>query len=109
MLFTWDTTNLCIVFRSWRITGTISLLFSLLAIIVLAAGYELVREFSRRYENKHNSMVGAFGNGEDGHEHDEHSSLLLVGGRRKENVEREGRIVKAAFYAVQVFYSFFIM
>ena len=40
---------------------------------------------------------------------DEHSSLLLVGGRRKESVEWEGKVVKAAFYGVQVFYSFFIM
>jgi hypothetical protein len=50
MLFTWDTTNLCIVFRGWRITGTLSLIVSLLAIILLTAGYEAVREASRRYE-----------------------------------------------------------
>lgn len=50
MLFTWDTTNLCIVFRSWRITGTWSLLWSLLAVMALTAGYEAVREACRRYE-----------------------------------------------------------
>lgn len=50
MLFTWDTTNLCIVFRGWRIEGTGSLIFSLVAIILLTAGYEAVREASRRYE-----------------------------------------------------------
>ena len=50
MLFTWDTRNLCIVFRQWRVTGTSSLIFSLLAIVLLTAGYELVREISRRYE-----------------------------------------------------------
>jgi copper transporter 1 len=50
MLFTWDTTDLCIVFRGWRITGTGSLIVSLLAIILLTAGYEAVREASRRYE-----------------------------------------------------------
>jgi len=50
MLFTWDTTNLCIVFRGWRIDGTISLIVSLIAIILLTAGYEAVREMSRRYE-----------------------------------------------------------
>lgn len=115
MLFTWDTKNLCIVFRSWRITGPISLLLSLLAVILLGVGYELVREMARKYESKHSNQVNAFGNGElevDGEAangQNEHSSLLWVGGRRKESVEREGRIVKAAFYAVQVFYSFFIM
>ena len=50
MLFTWDTTDLCIVFRGWRITGPGSPIVSLLAIILLTAGYEAVREASRRYE-----------------------------------------------------------
>ena len=44
MLFTWDTTNLCIVFPSWRITGTLSLIVSLLAVVALTAGYEAIRE-----------------------------------------------------------------
>lgn len=37
------------------------------------------------------------------------SSLLLVGRDSKQRAERTGTIVKAALYAVQVFYSFFIM
>jgi copper transporter 1 len=52
MLFTWDTTNLCIVFPSWRVTGTLSLIVSLLAVVALTAGYEAIREVSRRYEEK---------------------------------------------------------
>lgn len=51
MLFTWDTTNLCIVFRQWHIRGTASLVFSLLAIIAICAGYEALREGIRRYES----------------------------------------------------------
>lgn len=50
MLFTWDTTNLCIVFRWWRITNVLTLLISLVAVALLTAGYEAVREASRRYE-----------------------------------------------------------
>lgn len=50
MLFTWDTSNLCIVFRQWHITGTVSLVFSLAAIVALCAGYEALREASRKYE-----------------------------------------------------------
>ena len=50
MLFTWDTSNLCIIFHWWRITGLFSLLVSLAAVAALTAGYELVREASRRYE-----------------------------------------------------------
>jgi copper transporter 1 len=50
MLFTWDTTDLCIVFHGWHVTGTGSLIVSLLAIILMTSGYEAVREASRRYE-----------------------------------------------------------
>jgi copper transporter 1 len=50
MLFTWDTTDLCIVFPSWHISSTGSLVFSLLAVVLLTAGYEAIREMSRRYE-----------------------------------------------------------
>ena len=50
MLFTWDTTNLCIIFRWWRITNVLTLLISLAAVALLTAGYEAVREASRRYE-----------------------------------------------------------
>jgi hypothetical protein len=52
MLFTWSTKNLCIIFRSWHISGTISLLASLAAVAALTAGYEYVREMSRKYEEK---------------------------------------------------------
>ena len=65
MLFTWDTTNLCIVFRGWRIDGTGSLIFSLLAIVLLTAGYEAVREISRRYEaHERNVLEGRRGGGD---------------------------------------------
>jgi hypothetical protein len=50
MLFTWSTKDLCIVFRSWRVDGALSLLLSLAAIVALGAGYEAVRELSRRYD-----------------------------------------------------------
>jgi copper transporter 1 len=57
MLFTWDTTDLCIVFPSWHISGTGSLIFSLLAIVLLTAGYEAIREVSRRYETYSKSVM----------------------------------------------------
>lgn len=47
MLFTWDTENLCIVFRSWRVTNTFTLLVSLVAVVTLGIGYEALREFSK--------------------------------------------------------------
>lgn len=59
MLFTWDTNNLCIVFRSWRITSITSLLLSLLGVALLTAGYEAVREISRRYDAQLLASVSA--------------------------------------------------
>lgn len=51
MLFTWNTNNLCIVFRQWHVRGTTSLVFSLLAIVLIAMGYEGLRSLSARYES----------------------------------------------------------
>jgi hypothetical protein len=39
----------------------------------------------------------------------EERSSLLWAGNAAEAEEKTGRLVKAAFYGVQVFYSFFIM
>jgi copper transporter 1 len=50
MLFTWDTNNLCIIFRWWHIRTTPGLIFSLLGVVALTAGYEAIRSASRKYE-----------------------------------------------------------
>lgn len=60
MLFTWSSENLCIVFRSWHITGPFSFIFSLIAIVILAAGYEGVRSATRKYEIAHAQRLSAF-------------------------------------------------
>ncbi|KAI4720380.1 Ctr copper transporter [Aureobasidium sp. EXF-10727] len=91
MLFTWDTNNLCIVFKSWRVTSTFSLLWSLLAIIALTAGYELIRELSRKYETKVQREIDALPR------------------QSAADKQAKSKTIKAALYAVQVFYSFFIM
>ncbi|KAF2155921.1 Ctr copper transporter [Myriangium duriaei CBS 260.36] len=107
MLFTTSTKNLCIVFRSWRITGPLSLLFSLLAIVALGAGYEAVRAAARRYD----AAVATRSPNRPGDDVDgqERRSLLGSGAQALRGDERRIRIIKALFYAVQVFYSFFIM
>lgn len=180
MLFTWDTTNLCIVFRSWRITDTTSLVLSLVAVMALTAGYEAVREAGRRYELRHVrllenvprkspslssllllfpppiSIAGSVADASATYctaepsppsqpmhkgllglaskdptttttagDVDDDDAAELAGygaddgerrsffARRAGNAlaaeEKKGRIVKAALYGVQVFYSFFIM
>jgi copper transporter 1 len=57
MLFTWSTDNLCIVFRGWHIRNNFTLILSLLAIVALCAGYEAVREVSRRYEASESAKI----------------------------------------------------
>jgi copper transporter 1 len=169
MLFTWDTTDLCIVFRGWHISGTGTLIFSLLAIVLLTAGYEAVREISRRYEAYEKKVLEGRRGGDDlrGESHhldynatvdrrqeagsctyyahcykptfavdgrnslfltlhlclvghwlstaceditpNESSSLLGSGRNAGRTTEQQMKIVKAILYAVQVFYSFFIM
>jgi len=59
MLFTWDTRNLCIVFRQWHVRSTFGLVVSLLAVVALAAGYEALRAATRKYENIVNKRVEA--------------------------------------------------
>ncbi|KIW66415.1 hypothetical protein PV04_05751 [Phialophora macrospora] len=107
MLFTWNTQNLCIVFRWWRIAGPMSLALSLLAIIILGAGYEAIREVSRRVEARQAAQLSTHSISASS-EH-ESSSLLRVGRDNKGAAERQGTIIRATLYAVQVFYSFFIM
>ncbi|KAK4698147.1 solute carrier family 31 (copper transporter), member 1, partial [Lecanoromycetidae sp. Uapishka_2] len=91
MLFTWDTTNLCIIFRWWHVRSTFTLIVSLICVAILTAGYELVRELSRRYELSSQEYM---------------NSLPRKGAGQQ---EKKVKFAKAGFYAVQVFYSFFIM
>ncbi|KAI5847200.1 Ctr copper transporter family-domain-containing protein [Morchella snyderi] len=93
MLFTWNTENLCLVFRWWHVSSTFTLILSLLGVVVLSAGYEFVREISRRYEGRV----------------DAENASLSTSGRNIASASKRGHIGKAIFYGIQVFYSFFIM
>ncbi|OJJ60839.1 hypothetical protein ASPSYDRAFT_147151 [Aspergillus sydowii CBS 593.65] len=106
MLFTWSTKNLCIVFSRWRVTGPISLLGSLVVIVLLAAGYEGTRQITRQYEVAHARRLSAFSGATVSSKFSPFPCLFLDNRRA---VERRGKITMAALYAVQVFYSFFIM
>lgn len=125
MIFTWDYNNLCIVFSSWRITNAFTLFLSLLAVVALTAGYEAVREASRRYEARQVDMLQnmpsksspcplrsckltARFQDDPVSLSPERSSLLRLGSS-VEAQEKKAKLVNAAFYGVQVFYSFFIM
>ncbi|KAF5125316.1 Copper transport protein CTR2 [Metarhizium anisopliae] len=91
MLFTWDTTNLCIVFRQWHIRSTPGLIFSLAAVVLLAMGYEALRALSRRFEASVDRRMSAL----------PRSSHPDIG--------KQGHLIKAVFYGVQTFYAFMLM
>ncbi|KAI0863631.1 Ctr copper transporter family-domain-containing protein [Xylaria cubensis] len=128
MLFTWDTTNLCIVFRQWHVTGTASLIFSLLAIVAICAGYEALREGTRKYESWLSNKETAYKRYQDeatthhdreqGQEQVAETTPFLgieriggggAGGPSESPVGERARIVKAVLYGVQNFYAFMIM
>ncbi|KAF3906047.1 hypothetical protein ABW21_db0206883 [Orbilia brochopaga] len=96
MLFTWDTNNLCIIFRTWHVRGPVSLVLSLLAIVALTAGYEFVREVSRRYEAKLETKRGI-------------TRANPAATAPAATANKDGQVIKSLLYATQVFYSFFIM
>ncbi|KAJ5884880.1 Ctr copper transporter [Penicillium taxi] len=125
MIFTWSSDNLCIIFRQWHITGPLSFILSLILIVLLTAGYEGVRQVTRKYEAAHAQRLSAFATtsstgdnpnliltnaAEDGLlPGSSERSPLVVGRDNRAAVARKGKFTLAALYAIQVFYSFFIM
>lgn len=99
MLFTWDTTDLCIVFRSWHVSGTFSLVVALIGIILLTAGYEAVREASRRYEAHSNKALEGRRGGDDLRGESSHILVWL----RAANSRRARRCVWALSHAMRAF------
>jgi copper transporter 1 len=91
MLFTWDTTDLCVVFRQWRITSTLSLVVSLVAVVAICAGYEALREGIRRYEAALSRRIDT------------------VPRQNREQITRRAHVTKAVLYGIQNFYAFMIM
>ncbi|KAK8925116.1 hypothetical protein H634G_05714 [Metarhizium anisopliae BRIP 53293] len=91
MLFTWDTTNLCIVFRQWHIRSTPGLILSLAAVVLLAMGYEALRALSRRFEASVDRRMSALPRSSH------------------PDISKQGHFIKAVFYGVQTFYAFMLM
>ncbi|KAF4630876.1 hypothetical protein G7Y89_g7260 [Cudoniella acicularis] len=91
MTFTWNTNNLCIIFQWWHIRTTAGLLFSLLAVVALTAGYEALRNASRRYEK----FVA--------------KKTDETPRRSQVEVSKRAHVIKALLYAIQNFYAFMLM
>ncbi|TLD29351.1 hypothetical protein PspLS_03770 [Pyricularia sp. CBS 133598] len=128
MLFTWSTKNLCIVFEQWHIRSTAGLIFSLLAVVAIGAGYEALRESIRRYEyhlNKKNEAVpqksGVMNfytmlsrtpakiRRAEADDNVNENTPFVTPGQSRAKVTREAHFVKAVLYGIQNFYAFMIM
>ncbi|QUC17778.1 uncharacterized protein UV8b_02019 [Ustilaginoidea virens] len=105
MLFTWDTANLCIVFRQWHIRSPVGLVSSLLAVVLLAMGYEALRALSRRYEARLDTAISAMPHRDRLAE----TVPLLAPGQTQHQAGRRGHLVKACLYGFQNFYAFMLM
>ncbi|KAK3675858.1 copper transpport protein [Recurvomyces mirabilis] len=77
--------------------------------MALTAGYEAVREMSRRYEERLASKMEGVPRNGTLNLAGERGSLLGFSGSAVQAEEQKGKVVKAALYGIQVFYSFFIM
>ncbi|KFY05939.1 hypothetical protein V492_08227 [Pseudogymnoascus sp. VKM F-4246] len=105
MLFTWSTRDLCIIFRSWHITGPITLTLSLLAIVALVAAFEALRATTARYD-----ALVLKRREELPHEEPAETTTLLPGQQQASSREvRRAQVARSALYAVQTFYAFMIM
>jgi copper transporter 1 len=108
MLFTWDTTNLCIVFKSWHIRSTTSLVLSLAAVVLLGIGYEALRALSRRYELAVTKHVDSLPS--DNHDGSvTESTPFLWSGQNQAQANSRSHILKGVLYAIQNFYAFMLM
>ncbi|KAK9315732.1 Ctr copper transporter family-domain-containing protein [Lipomyces starkeyi] len=95
MLFTWDSKDLCIVFDWWHIRSSIGFLVSLLVVLVLSLGYEYIRAINAAVDSDAETLPGPSGSKKD----DRPTYLSRP----------RSRIYRAAVYALQVLYSFFLM
>ncbi|KAK0618517.1 CTR2 long splice variant [Bombardia bombarda] len=110
MTFTWDTQDLCIVFRQWHVSSTAGLFLSLLAVVALVAGYEALREAIRRYELWAGQRAGtAPPDQESSASTVTESTPFLWSGQNRVEVSRRAHVIKSVLYGVQNFYAFMIM
>lgn len=58
MLFTWDYENVCVVFKWWHIYNAFDLVLSVIAIAVLAAGYEFLKYRYKQFVRKNRGFKG---------------------------------------------------
>ncbi|EJP70319.1 hypothetical protein NHJ13051_009892 [Beauveria bassiana] len=107
MLFTWDTTNLCIVFEQWHIRTTPGLIISLIAVVLIAMGYEGLRATCRVYEKSIDARVESAPNAFQ--DPVTETTPFLRPGQNRDSLARHSHLIKSLLYGFQNFYAFMLM
>lgn len=47
MIFNWDTKGMCVVFPWWHVKTHVGMVITVVAVVIMSAGYEYVRKISR--------------------------------------------------------------
>lgn len=119
MLFTWDTTNLCVVFRWWHVQTPIGLFLTLASVTALTAFYEYIRWISRRVDaSYHDTIMNTGEHTTESYHYDAtdsansdicgsqtHTNHRIVDSTKRHRL----KLSRALVYGFQVFYSFLLM
>ncbi|KAK8114422.1 Ctr copper transporter family-domain-containing protein [Apiospora kogelbergensis] len=91
MLFTWDTTDLCILWKGWHIRGPVSLVFSLLAIVLFCASFEWFRITIREKDADGTRLAET------------------VPRHRQVKIEQRSHAAQTVLFMIQTFWVFIVM
>lgn len=92
MLFTWDWKNTCVVYRWWHVKTFPQFLATLVAITIIAAGYE----YTKYWFNKREANSAAV-------------APVLAANSSAPTLRRYAKWLKSLTYGFQVGYSFMLM
>ncbi|KAJ7091100.1 Ctr copper transporter [Mycena epipterygia] len=120
MLWNTQIVDTCIVFRSWHVSSTASLIGSCIAIMALGVFYEYLRVFQKSLDARIALALVASGKGKtraaSGRSSPSEEDAGLLTGRRMFKITTTGtpvpfllRALRAALYGATVFLSFFLM
>ncbi|ORX79698.1 Ctr copper transporter [Basidiobolus meristosporus CBS 931.73] len=110
MVFNWDISNLCVVFNWWRINSVPTLMVSIILVFALSASYEMLRDYTRSFEQRIITKHQASATEEESPESAESNESLLNSGSYKYIwLTPKEKIQRVLLYSIQVFLSFFLM
>ncbi|KAK9311875.1 Ctr copper transporter family-domain-containing protein [Lipomyces starkeyi] len=127
MVFTWDPTDVCVVFQWWHIRGPSTFIASLVGIVLLGAGYEYLRTLTYPQLIPRSDVIELDSNDSPNtplstaqtvidntsrspatpSDNSKYGTLTTV--TEFSVVERHGKTKRSVLYAIQVIYSTFIM